>query len=214
MTETLIERMVTRWSDPEARPLFRGKLIHWDGSCCAQGDVLRVCGVSDDSLRAMEQADADRRVARELGISIAHSVLLRQINDDQDDCPQDVLAHPERVLGPEAPRILAFWRHLDTLTQDQWAAARDAAMPAARASNKDANNDAARAAARDDAVWATTRDAINDATWNQWAVARDTAWAAVWATHEVRSASKLEKFYFLPLFGIDDPTKLAPISAL
>ena len=131
---TLLDEMATRWSAPDARPLFKGELIDEDGCCCAQGDVLRMCGWSDDQLRKAEQETVDSEVARQLGISVAHSVLLRQTNDKLDGCPQDVLAHPERVLGEQAPRVLAFWRHLDGLTPKQWAAARVAARVAAPAS--------------------------------------------------------------------------------
>lgn len=65
---TTIAEMVARWESAE-RPLFKGCLIDDDGCCCAQGDVLRVCGMSDDELRRIEPREADRRVAEELGIS-------------------------------------------------------------------------------------------------------------------------------------------------
>src|SRR5579864_9135395 len=116
MTTVTIEQMVERWSDPNARPPFKGALIDDDGCCCAQGDVLRQCGWSDERLRSAEQREADRSVAQALGISLTQAILLGVINDQQDGCPQDVLAHPERVLGNQAPRILALWRRFDAMT--------------------------------------------------------------------------------------------------
>ncbi|HEV2225030.1 MAG TPA: hypothetical protein VGR84_18710 [Candidatus Acidoferrales bacterium] len=164
---TTIDFMVRRWESSD-RPLFKGKLIDDEGCCCAQGDILRVCGVEDDDLRRMDQFDADLQVAKELGISLSHSVLLRQINDKQDGCPQDVLAHPERIIGGQSVLVLNFWRYLDDLSPAAWAAAGDAARAAARA-------------------------------------------AAVYATYEVMGASRLEMFFFLPMFGIPDHTALGAL---
>ena len=120
-----IDSMVRRWKSAK-RPLFKGALIDDDGCKCAQGDTLACCGYTDEQLRAMDQADADRETARRLGISVAHSILLRQVNDKADGCPQDVLEHPAKVLGPHANLVLAFWRHLDRMTGKQWDAARAA----------------------------------------------------------------------------------------
>jgi hypothetical protein len=195
-----IEQMVARWTALDARPLFKGMLIDDAGCCCAQGDVLRVCGWSDERLHHTEQYDADVTVAGELGISITHSVLLRQVNDKVDGCPEDVLIHPERIIGDQAPRVLAFWRWVD-----QMDAAAGAAVGAAA---WDAGGDAAWAAART-AAWAAAGDAAGDA-------ARDTARAAAWAaagaaasaTNEIQGARYLKKFFFLPMFGISDPAEL------
>jgi len=200
---TLIEMMVTRWSDPAARPLFKGSLIDDEGCCCAQGDVLRVCGWDDERLRSVEQYTADREVAAALGISVTHAVLLRQVNDRADGCPQDVLAHPERILGDQASRVLAFWKYLDGMTAGQWEAARDAAWDAATAAAR--GGDAAWAAAGD-AAGAAARAAARDAAWD---AAKAAAKAAIWATLEIQGASCLKSFFFLPLFGIADPSELA-----
>ena len=78
--QVTIDAMVQRWRSAE-RPLFKGRLIDDDGCCCAQGDVLRCCGVSDDELQALGQVKADHDVAKALGISYRHSILLRKIND-------------------------------------------------------------------------------------------------------------------------------------
>src|SRR5271166_2225237 len=175
-----IDTMVKRWSDPAARPLFRGRLIDGDGCCCAQGDVLRTCGWSDDQLRRAHQRTADRAVAEALGISITHSALLRTINDIPDGCPQDVLAHPERILGDQAPRILEFWRRLDQMPP----AAMDAAV--AKAPTGDEAWQEAQTAARDAAgatAWAAARAAIwAAAIASTWAVASASTWAVAMAT--------------------------------
>src|SRR5579864_6129370 len=191
MTTVTIEQMVERWSDPNARPPFKGALIDDDGCCCAQGDVLRQCGWSDERLRSAEQREADRSVAQALGISLTQAILLGVINDQQDGCPQDVLAHPERVLGNQAPRILALWRRFDAMTPQQW----DAAMAAAGA---------AAAAAAAAAAWAAARAAAGTAAR---AAAGAAAWAAANATNEVQGAERLQSFFFLPLFGINHPSE-------
>jgi hypothetical protein len=126
---TILAETCARWRSA-ARASFGGKLIDDEGCCCAQGDVLRAAGWKDEQLRSTEQQDADREVARLLGISRAHSALLRHVNDSKDGCPQDVLDHPERVLGDRAELVLAFWRRLDAMTQDDWNGATAAAAAA------------------------------------------------------------------------------------
>lgn len=178
------ETMVCRWQSSD-RPLFKGSLISSDGCCCAQGDVLRLSGKTDNELRSMKQYEADKEVAKILGISITHSVLLRQINDSREGSPQDVLANPEKILGEHAGLILEFWWHLDVMTPAAWAApwaaAGAAATPAAW-----------------DAAWAAAGDAA-------WAAAENPAFgaAAGAAAWEVQGHVKLDSdFYFLPLFGL------------
>lgn len=123
-----INAAVARWTNPELRPLFKGALIDDDGCCCAQGDILRhECKMSDQQLKEMRQSEADGLVAKELGISRFQAVLLRVVNDCKDGCPQDVLTHPEDVLGKYAQQCLAFGRHLDAMTPEQRAAAGAAA---------------------------------------------------------------------------------------
>src|SRR5271157_648117 len=210
MNTVAIDTMVRRWSDPAARPLFRGCLIDEEGVCCAQGDVLRVCGWDDYRLHLVDQHTADKAVAAALGISLTHAVLLRLVNDTEDGCPQDVLAHPEKILGDQAPRILEFWRRLDQMPP----AAMDAAVAKAptgdeawtagdeawTAAGQEAQT-AARAAARA-ANWAADRA-------ETWPAARiATPWAVAMATAEIQGAAGLTAFYFLPLFGINDPSQL------
>jgi hypothetical protein len=79
---------------------FKGNLISDDGCMCAQGQVLHfVGGMSPDEMRKIEQAEADKRVAELMGISRAHAVLLRQVNDSQPGAPTCVIREPEKVFG-------------------------------------------------------------------------------------------------------------------
>ena len=133
LNQVTIEQMATRWTNPISRPLFKGKLIDETGCKCSQGDVLSCAGYSDEQLRSMEQSKADIETACILGISITHSVLLRQVNDTIGGAPQLVLTNPEKILGPKAPILLAFWFHLDNMDEAAWAATGAAAAGAAAA---------------------------------------------------------------------------------
>jgi hypothetical protein len=132
---------------------FKKKLVNDDGSCmCAQGQALHFLGgLTVDELRDIDQRDADLQVAKLFGISLAHSVLLRNINDTQDGAPACVIRNPEQVLGDQAQTVLAFWRHLDRMTPaaSAWTAAREAAWTAAREAASEAAGEAAGAAARE-----------------------------------------------------------------
>ena len=208
MTTITLDSMVQRWTDPKARPLFKGSLIDDDGCKSAQGDVLACAGWTDGQLRELSQDKADMEVAKVLGISTAHAVLLRRVNDKKDGCPQDVLAAPEKILGDQAGNLLAFWLHLDRMTCDDWekvAAARDAAGAAAR--------DAAG-----DAAWTAAGDSAGAAAWTAaWTAARTAArtaaGAAAGAANEIQGAAIMRKqgqpFFFLPMFGINDPEEAA-----
>jgi hypothetical protein len=202
----------------------KGKLISADGCMCAQGQVLHLIGgKTPDELRAIEQAEADREVARIMGISCAHAVLLRIVNDGQPGAPTCVIREPEKVLGSEAQTVLSFWRHLDAMTADDWqrvVKARDAAWDAAWAAARDAAGDAAW-----DAAWDAARDAAGDAAgdaaWDAaWAAARDAARAAAgdaaraaaWASNEIQGAAIMRErgqpFFFLPMFGFASPEEI------
>ena len=149
---TTVSDLIDRWNSPDGHP-YRGELIDWEayaanpadvGCMCAQGQALHLlAGWSPERLNDADQADADRASAELLGISVAHAILLRRVNDTTAGAPAVVLTHPERVIGDQAPTILAFWRHLDGMNREDWAAAR----AAARAAAWDAAWDAARAAA-------------------------------------------------------------------
>ena len=125
-----VEELLDYW--PGNIP-FKGSLVSDDGSCmCAQGQALHFLDKYNSSdLRNIDQATADKRVAKLFGISRSHSVLLRIVNDKQDGAPSSVIRNPEQVLGDQAHVVLAFWRHLDRMTTKDWAAARDAARAAA-----------------------------------------------------------------------------------
>lgn len=237
---TVIDKVVERWTSPSARPLFKGRLIDDDGCCCAQGDILRTyCDWTDARLRAAEQDQADKEVAAALGISVTHSILLRAINDRQDGCPQDVLAHPERVIGDQAPLVLAFWHHLDGMATATWEAAQAAAEEAVWKAADQAAGEAAWEAAREaageaaeEAAWRAAWEAAEEVAWKAaraaggsvaGAVAGAAAGAAVWrasgaaagaaarATNEIQGANRLSKFYFLPMFGITNPSELTSL---
>ena len=215
--EITIQGVCDRWSGLE-RPLFKGMLIDTDGCCCAQGDVLRLSGRSDDELRDMDQTIADREVARLLGISVAHSVLLRHVNDRQDGCPQDVLLHPERMLGDQAKRVLAFWQRIDFMAPEQWVTIGVTSWDAVRVAAWAAAREAAAVAAWDAAgeavgvaAWAAVREAARAAAGVAAGVAVGAA-AAARATNEIQGEAIMRErgqpFFFLPMFGINDPAEL------
>ena len=189
-----IAEICTRWKSAE-RPLFKGHLIDANCQVCAQGDVLRVAGYSDKQLREITQSFADIEVAKILGISRAHSILLRQVNDRADGCPQDVLESPEKIIGDNAQTILIFWRFIDSMTSKQWDAARDATWDAA-ASWTTAWN----------VAWAIAGAAAEVAAE---ASAGASAGAAVGAVMEIQGESVFitdgRPFYFLPFFGFANP---------
>jgi hypothetical protein len=193
---------------------FKGGLVSDDGTCmCAQGQALHFLdGVSPAELHNYDQASADKRVAELFGISRAHAVLLRLINDGRPGAPSVVIRDPAQVLGDQSETVLAFWRHLDRMTTKQWRAVRAAPSAAPSAAVRAAASDAERAAA-----WA----APSDAEWAaEWAAARAAVraavraaeWAAAGATNEIQGAAVLRAqgipFYFLPMFGIAQPEDL------
>jgi hypothetical protein len=173
MTITTVDELLNYW--PGNIP-FKGELVSDDGSCmCAQGQALHLLGgMSVADLRNIAQAEADKRVAELMGISRAHAVLLRNVNDGRPGAPSVVIRDPAAVLGDQAHIVLAFWRHLDRMTGAQWAAAGAAAGAAAWDAARDAAGDAARAAARA-AAWAAARAAARAAAWD---AAGDAALAA------------------------------------
>ena len=212
-----LDELLARW--PTDIP-FKGKLIDANGCMCAQGQVLHyIGGMTPDDLREIDQADADRETAELLGITRAHAVLLRRVNDSMPGAPTCVLTEPEKVLGDQAQRMLAFWRHLDGMTADDWhrvSAARAAAWYAAWYAAWDAARAAAGTAARDaalDAALAAAWDAASAAAWD---AASDAAWdaasAAARASNEIQGATIMREqgqpFFFLPMFGFATPEEL------
>ena len=212
--------LLARWNTDTGKP-YKGTLIDTvayrkdpdnPGCMCAQGQVLHELGGWDvDKLTSVEQHEADKAVAALLNISLAHSLLLRQINDSQDGAPAIVLTDPGKVIGDQWSKILDFWWALDQMTpaaraawvaaRAAWAAARQAAWAAARQAAWGGAWEAARQASGDaaqDVAW----DAAGDA-------ARDVAWDAAGATNEIQGAevmrAKGQAFFFLPLFGFATP---------
>ncbi len=176
---TAAETLLAFWEDPRNIP-FKNSLISSeppkDGKApttcmCAQGQVLyKIGGYSEEQLRNTEQSKADQEVARLLGISVAHSVLLRRINDGQPGAPSDVLTNPKKYIGKNYRAVLNFWWFMDGLTADQWkeVARRYRALDYAAGS----------------AAWYAARDA-----------ARDAAWSATWEL-----IGGIDNPVFVPLF--------------
>lgn len=207
-TPATVEELLDYW--PGNIP-FKGRLVSNDGSCmCAQGQALHFLGnLTIDELRNISQPDADSRVAELFGISVAHSVLLRIVNDSQEGAPSSVIRNPEQVLGDQAQIVLAFWRHLDRMTPAAWASAWAAAETAALASawaSAWAAVWASSSAARITAARAAARAAAGAS--DEAAVMR-AARAAAGASNEIQGAAVMRakglSFFFLPLFGFSDP---------
>ena len=192
-----IKTLVAKWAEPDGIPI-KGFLIGADGCMCAQGQALHyIGGWSPDQLRNVIQSVADRETARLLDISVSHAILLRLVNDSRPGAPSVVLTDPAQVLGDQAETVLAFWRHLDRMTAEQWTAVWAVARDAAWAD-----------------PWAVAGTAARDAAWaDPWAVAGTAAGtaarAAAWATSEIQGARLLREsgqpFTFLPMFGFADP---------
>ena len=180
---------------------FKEKLVNDDGSCmCAQGQALHFLGgLTVDELRDINQGDADLQVAKLFGISLAHSILLRNINDNREGAPSCVIRNPEQVLGYQAQTVLAFWRHLDRMTPAAWEAVREAAEAVSLSW-------AAAGSAAYQVVGAAAWEAAGAAAWN---AVGATAGAAAGATSEIQGASFIrannQPFVFLPLFGFSNP---------
>ena len=135
-----LAELLQRWNSNEGKP-YKRRLIDFDafesdpqniGCMCAQGQVLHLIGGwSAKRLRDSDQEKADKATAKLLNISVAHSILLRSINDNADGAPSVVLTHPEKILGDQARIVLAFWLHLDRMKAKDWSAAWSAAGSAA-----------------------------------------------------------------------------------
>jgi hypothetical protein len=217
-----LAELLQRWDSNEGKP-YKGRLIDFDafesdpqniGCMCAQGQVLHLIGGwSPKKLRDSDQQKADKATAKLLNISVAHSILLRSINDNADGAPSVVLTHPEKILGDQARIVLAFWLHLDRMKAKDcsaaWSAARGAAGSAARSAARSAAWSAARSAARS-AAWSAARSAA-------WSAARSAARSAEDACSEIQGASILREqgrdFHFLPHFGFANPEAIPPLPA-
>lgn len=156
-----LENIIARWNANEGKP-YKGKLIDWSvydgdgkeppeniGCMCAQGQILHLLGGwTPRKLSDVAQKEADRETAKLLNISVAHAILLRKVNESVDGAPAIVLTNPEKILGDQAHIILAFWKHIDRMTDEDWKkalAAGDAAWAAAWDAAWAAAGDAAKA---------------------------------------------------------------------
>jgi hypothetical protein len=220
-----IAELLARWDSPEGRP-YKGTLIDWSayeadpgniGCMCAQGQALAVFGGWEPQrLLNTDQSEADRETAKLLGISRAHAIVLRNINDKADGAPSIVLTDPGKVLGSEWSKLLDFWWAFDQFDAADWrrvAAAWDAARAAAWDAAGDAAGDAARAAAWA-AAGAAARAAAGAAAWDAArAAAGDAAGDAAWdAAGEIQGFELLGQrgrdVFFLPMFGWASPSDI------
>lgn len=232
-----LEEILTRCSSGEGKP-YKNALIDWDSytgdgeeppsdlDCmCVQGQMLHLlAGWTPRQLHETSQLHADRATAKLLNISVAHTILLRRINDSIDGAPAIVLTHPEKVIGDQAQTVLAFWRHLDQLSAEQWYAARATAWDIATVTDRDTAKDVISAAAwynswmavrtaATTTLWYTAREAVWTTAYTLAATAkRATARAAAGATSEIQGAAimreKEQPFFFLPLFGFNNPSEI------
>jgi hypothetical protein len=238
-----LDKRLAHWDTNEGRP-YKGSLIDWSayeadhsniGCMCAQGQVLHLLGNwTPEHLANANQQKADRETAKLLNISIAHSILLRNINDNANGAPSIVLTNPEKVLGDQANILLAFWLHLDRMKAKDWEKvlpARDAAWAVAEtAAARAAAWAVAETAAARAATWSAAESAARDAAWAvaetaaAWAAAvRAAAWAAgaagtaTYACSEIQGArimrEKGQSFFFLPMFGFAEPEAIPPLPA-
>ena len=227
---TKIADLIAMWGTDEGKP-YKGRLIDLEayrespdslGCMCAQGQVLHfIDGWTPEQLDEAEQYEADMAVSKALNISIAHSALLRIVNDRQDGAPAVVLTDPGKVLGSEWSKVLDFGHYLDGLSHEQWEAARqvavDAALDAARQGAWEAARKAACKAAwkvageaawkvAGDAAWRAAREAALRAAREAalraareaavdaaWQVAVDAAWQVATATSEIQGAEILRR---------------------
>lgn len=204
-----LDARLAHWDTSEGRP-FMGQLFNRAryeknpsdlGCMCAQGQSLHLIGGWTVKM-LMElgvQRKADLAVAKLFNISVAHSVLLRQINDSVPGAPSIVLTDPGKVLGDQWSKLLDFWWFCDQVDAAAWSAARAAARAAAWSAAGDAAGDAAWAAAGD-AAWDAARAAAGDVVGI--------------AAGEIQGAEIFHTvgrpFYFLPLFGITNPDNIPP----
>ena len=147
---------------------FHSSPTPFDALGYAQGPVLCLVDVSKPA-----ETDTDKQVSRRRTLVAAVDVT-RQLHEAAIRIALDVLPiYEKRYPEDERPRKAIETKQLwldGNASDEELAAARDAAREAAR--------DAARGAARD-AAWAAAWDAAWAAAWDAaWAAARGAAWAA------------------------------------
>lgn len=223
--------MFALWDSNDSK-CYKGGLIDWGayqanpddiGCMSAQGQVLTLIGEWPPKRLYEARNDQyliNRAVAEVLNISLAHSILLRNINNTIKGAPSIVLTDPSQLLGDQWSKLLDFWWAFDEFEVDDWQRV-DAAWKAARDNWQRA--DAAWNVAKDDwqrvgAAWDAAKDAARDAAWGvvwdstghvPWSVAGAAAGAAVGEIqgYEVLASGERDVF-FLPMFGWASPADI------
>jgi hypothetical protein len=190
------QTIIDFWNNERNIP-FKGKLISEEPpaegqpptTCmCAQGQVLHLIGGKTvKKIKELDQRQADKGVAKLLGISVNHSRLLRVVNDEREGSPQDVLSNPGKYLGPNWETVLRFWLYYDSLNYRQ----SNKLIRRYWAMDHDAHN-RARDLARDAAA-----EVIGEN--NNTVVFCVTPFYESELTYELIALHKLEKPFFLPL---------------
>lgn len=211
-TPKTVEELLDYW--PGNIP-YKGELVDYKGCMCAQGQALYfLAGVSKEDLREYEQENADTEVAKLFGISVAHSVLLRKINDLRPGAPSVVIRNPGKVITVQLDTILAFWWHIDKMSPDMWRAVQRAFDSYEDNTIHEAVKTCRRAAFV--AVGVNEADYVEQSADNAAATAAastldDTlsVMAAGAACSEIQGAAVLRErgapFVFLPMFGFATP---------
>jgi len=217
---TNINDLIARWNTDDGKP-YKGCLIDMDSyedgnlSCmCAQGQVLHVLGGwLPEMLFKGGQQVADAETAKLLNISMAHSVLLRQINDMDDGQPAKVLTDPGAILGDQWSKLLDFWWYIDAIDAKEWRRVRDVwfkAKTSAMNAAERAFRDAIKSCDRDwlDRTYDVTRQITMIATWDI-SNGDCAASAAIDSSREIHGAEALKRdgkpFFFLSMFGFASP---------
>jgi len=192
------QKIIDFWNNERNIP-FKGQLISEEPpaegqpptTCmCAQGQVLHLIGGKTvEEIKSLYQDMADEEVAKLLGISVSHSKLLRNINDDREGSPQDVLSNPGKYLGPNWETVLRWWLYYESLTDEQRIECTSRWFAIERATRF-----SARDLARNAAIEVIGEDNC-DAVWGVLPVSS----LHVVITKEL--IANLEKPFFLPLIG-------------
>jgi hypothetical protein len=233
---TDIQDIIKGWQTGELQPC-KDILLDCDAynngasllSClCAQGQILHLIGgFKPEDFDYIEQEEVDEKVATILNISRAHSVLLRQINDNRGDPCFVVLTNPAEVLGNQWSKLLDFWWMLDNYSKDDWVRVKKAHNEAWTATTEEdlieiqiAIKTAVRIAAgwdAEEAAWDATASAVYDMlpyARHEREMRKMVKRAGALASAEIQSYAQLtqenQKPFFLPMFGINTLDDIPP----
>lgn len=154
--------------------------------------------------------DVDMEVAEGLDLAYPQASIFRRVLETDLRAGLEFYGSPELILGDRADQVIAFWRDLETLFDDDAGLDKIEAivqgepvlplMPAySRVGNLATKMFAEHWSIIADSVERTVLDQTGSIT---------LAIVAVRATAEILVADELEKFIFLPLFGINDPGEI------